>query len=281
MSGGAIPASKYTSSTLIGFRHPVTALYALFSSVFSFGAWGDLAQTYNRVYTHTYRAMLCARDGMGSRTDFSHISEMFEDTKMISGLDPFFHIALLNDFDNFALCMSDRLFESTHCSTDSPSLFVVVYAQSVRRLLKSPITMWSLFLCPNAGSRNGSGDGLYMECTTTSGSSTVMRSTFPSSQTNMLFTFSPCLIKTKLPCLLCGRSATSAIPGIIGLVWYLDRCVSWRQRQWQCCSLHTTDSMDTFLAVRPSTFADITVIATEGLWLWTADMVCSLMLWKN
>ena len=38
MSGGAIPASKYISSTLVGFWHPVTALHALFSSVFSFWA---------------------------------------------------------------------------------------------------------------------------------------------------------------------------------------------------------------------------------------------------
>ena len=45
MLGGAIPASKYRSSTLVGFRHFVTALHALFSSVFSFWAWDDLAQT--------------------------------------------------------------------------------------------------------------------------------------------------------------------------------------------------------------------------------------------
>ena len=38
MSGGAIPASKYRSSTLVSFRHPAPALYALFSSVFSFWA---------------------------------------------------------------------------------------------------------------------------------------------------------------------------------------------------------------------------------------------------
>ena len=38
MSGGAIPARKYRSSTLIGSRHPVTALHALFSSVFSLWA---------------------------------------------------------------------------------------------------------------------------------------------------------------------------------------------------------------------------------------------------
>ena len=34
MSGGAIQASKYRSSTLVGFRHLVTALHALFSSIF-------------------------------------------------------------------------------------------------------------------------------------------------------------------------------------------------------------------------------------------------------
>ena len=73
--------------------------------------------------THIWR---CCVRGMGSRTDFSHIAEMFEDTKMRSGLYPFFHVALLNDFASFALCMSDRLFESAHCSTYSPSLFVVV-----------------------------------------------------------------------------------------------------------------------------------------------------------
>ena len=33
MSGGEIPARKYRSSTLVGFRHPVVAMHALFSSV--------------------------------------------------------------------------------------------------------------------------------------------------------------------------------------------------------------------------------------------------------
>ena len=70
-------------------------------------------------------------NSVGERTDFSHISEMFEDTKMSSGLYPLFHIVLLNYFGNFASCMSDRLFESVHCFTDSQSLFVVVYLQSV------------------------------------------------------------------------------------------------------------------------------------------------------
>ena len=76
--------------------------------------------------------------GIGSRTDFSHI---FDDANMRSGLYPFFHIALLNDFGSFALCMSDRLFDSAHSSTASPSLSVEVYPQSVLWLLKSPITL--------------------------------------------------------------------------------------------------------------------------------------------
>ena len=71
----------------------------------------------------------------------SHISEMFKDTKMRSGLYPFFHITLLNDFGSFALSMNDNLFESAHCSTASPSLSVVVYSQRLLWLLKSPITM--------------------------------------------------------------------------------------------------------------------------------------------
>ena len=112
-------------------------------------------------FTVTQIGRFCVR-GIGSRTDFSHISEMFEDTNMRSGLYPFFYIALLNDFGSLALCMSDRLFESVHCSTETPSLFVLVYPQSILWLLKSPITMWGVFLCPNAGSRNGSGGGLYM-----------------------------------------------------------------------------------------------------------------------
>ena len=69
--------------------------------------------------------------GIGSRTDFSHIFEMLDDANMRSGLYPFFHIALLNDFDSFALCMSDRLFDSAHRFTASSSLSVEVYPQSV------------------------------------------------------------------------------------------------------------------------------------------------------
>ena len=71
--------------------------------------------------------------GIGSRTDFSHISEMFEDTKMRSGLYHFFHIALLKDFGSFALWMRDNQFESAHYSTAFTSLSVVV--------LKSAMTM--------------------------------------------------------------------------------------------------------------------------------------------
>ena len=46
--------------------------------------------------SHADRAVLRAGDWI--QKDFSHIFEMFEDTKMKSGLYPFFHIALLNDF---------------------------------------------------------------------------------------------------------------------------------------------------------------------------------------
>ena len=35
--------------------------------------------------------------------------------------------------------------------------------------------------------------------------------------------------------------------------------------QWQCCIVHNSDNMDALLADRPSTFADIIVIALEGL----------------
>ena len=45
MSGGAIPASRYSSSTLVGLRHPVIDLHASFSSGSSLEACGDLAQT--------------------------------------------------------------------------------------------------------------------------------------------------------------------------------------------------------------------------------------------
>ena len=38
--GGAIPASKYRSSTMVGFRHLVTALHALFRSGFS--SWHEM-----------------------------------------------------------------------------------------------------------------------------------------------------------------------------------------------------------------------------------------------
>ena len=91
--------------------------------------------------------------GNGSRTDFSHIVEMFDDANMRSVLYPVFHIALLNDFGSFALCMSDRLFDSAHISTASPSLSVEVNPQSVLWLLKSPIAIGGMFLIPSEGSR--------------------------------------------------------------------------------------------------------------------------------
>ena len=51
---------------------------------------------------------------------------MFDDANMRSELYPFFRIAhaLLNDFESFALCMSDRLYDLAHRSTASPSLLV-------------------------------------------------------------------------------------------------------------------------------------------------------------
>ena len=69
--------------------------------------------------------------------------------------------------------------------TASPSLSAEVYPQSVLWLLKSPITILGMFLLLSGGSRNCSSGGLYTECTTTPGSSTVMNSTLYSSQTEM------------------------------------------------------------------------------------------------
>ena len=45
MSGGEIPASRYSSSTLVGLRHPVIDQHASFSSGSSLQACGDLSQT--------------------------------------------------------------------------------------------------------------------------------------------------------------------------------------------------------------------------------------------
>ena len=45
ISDGAIPASRYSSSTLVGLKHPVIDLHASFSSGSSLEACGDLAQT--------------------------------------------------------------------------------------------------------------------------------------------------------------------------------------------------------------------------------------------
>ena len=49
--------------------------------------------------------------------------------------------------------------------------------------------------------------GLYTECTTTPGSSTVMNSTLSYSQTVMLLIFRSSLTKNEFPCFFCGRSA--------------------------------------------------------------------------
>ena len=47
MSGGAIPASRYSFSTLVGFKHPVIHLHASFISGSSLEACWDVAQTGN------------------------------------------------------------------------------------------------------------------------------------------------------------------------------------------------------------------------------------------
>ena len=41
---GTIPNEKYNSSTLVGFRNPVTARHAWFSFGFRFMTWNDPAQ---------------------------------------------------------------------------------------------------------------------------------------------------------------------------------------------------------------------------------------------
>ena len=45
--------------------------------------------------------------------------------------------------------------------------------------------------------------------------------------TEMLFTFRSSLIKIVFPYLTFGRSATSVIPGILGLAFLAPLCVSW------------------------------------------------------
>ena len=45
VSGGAIPANKYKSSTYVGLRHPVIARHALFGSGSNMSAYLDLAHT--------------------------------------------------------------------------------------------------------------------------------------------------------------------------------------------------------------------------------------------
>ena len=91
-----------------------------------------------------------------------------------------------------------------------------------------------MFLLPCGGSIICSAGGLYTESTTTLGSSTVMNSTLFSSQTEMLYNLQTISNKREYPCLLCGCSATSTMPGMTGLARPLSLWVSWRPRQWQC-----------------------------------------------
>ena len=223
--------------------------------------------------SHTDRAVLCAGNWIQNRllTHIRYVWRYKYEIQVVSLL-PYCTVELFRQFRVVDECQSVRI--CTLLDRFSVTLRCGVSPQRVMWLLKSPITMWSLILCPSGGSRNG---GLYRKCTTTPVSFTVMNSTFSSSHTEMLFTFRPSLTKPELPCLLCGRSATSVIPGIFGLAWSLPRCVYWRHKQWQCYILLNSDSMDALLADRPSTFADITVIAPEGLWLCTANMVWGII----
>ena len=50
MSGSAIPASRYSYSTLVGLKHPAIDLHASFSSGSSLEACGDLAQLGVRIH---------------------------------------------------------------------------------------------------------------------------------------------------------------------------------------------------------------------------------------
>ena len=59
ISGGAIPASRYSSSTLVGLKHPVIDLHASFSSGSSLEACGGLAQTGHSVFSRGVRQRQC------------------------------------------------------------------------------------------------------------------------------------------------------------------------------------------------------------------------------
>ena len=100
---------------------------------------------------------------------------------------------------------------------------------------------------------------LYTECTTT----TVMNSRLSSSQAEMGLTFRQSLRNTELPCLLCGYSVSSVIPGMFGLARFLALCCFGDIDR--CLSLHNSDSMDALLAVRPSMLLTTTISASEEL----------------
>ena len=117
--------------------------------------------------------------GIESMTDFLHMFAMLSYAKMRSGLLAFFHLALLNDFGSLVSWMCVKLHESAHCSTASPSLYVLAYPHIVLWLFKSPITIYGGFLRPRDGSSNRSFGGLYTECTTAPDITIVMISTVP------------------------------------------------------------------------------------------------------
>ena len=59
-------------------------------------------------------------------TDFPYMLAMPSDIKKRSEVLPYFHLAMLNDLDSFALWNNVRLYESANCSTASPLSFVTV-----------------------------------------------------------------------------------------------------------------------------------------------------------
>ena len=114
------------------------------------------------------------------------------------------------------------------------------------------------------------------------GSSAVITSTWLAAVTEILFTFRSSLMKITLPYLSWRCTATSVIPGIMGLSLFAPLCVSWRHRQWQCCPLHKSDSMEALTADIPSMFTEIAVSAQERLWLLVVDIFrCDGLMWRR
>ena len=119
------------------FEFCLVSIPVCFLQVEAFSKFAGCANVTGFTRTQIGRCCVC---GIGYVADFSHMSAMLDDAKIMSGLYPFFHLALLIDFGSFALWICVKLHEFPHCSTAFPSLFVVAYPHVVW-LLKSTITM--------------------------------------------------------------------------------------------------------------------------------------------